>query len=176
MSSKILSLASPVFGKKFSPKFSEGTRVLNGEVPCLHFAGDNAKAMGIILRIIHYRVDDVPSDIDTVPLAILAVLCDKYDCKKALGGWIETWFSSQKLHASFSSSTPVSIGYALLAVYKFGSKHSFLSDLVSRASNFLRPDFRDKCHNHSLLKLLPEDLICLSYLPPSIIIADTNIL
>ncbi|KAB5518129.1 hypothetical protein GE09DRAFT_1230544 [Coniochaeta sp. 2T2.1] len=158
VSSKILSLASPVFTKMFSQKFSEGAKVRNGEVPSIDLEEDDAEMMGIILNILHYRLEDIPRDIETLPLAILAMLSDKYDCKRALGGWIETWFTSQKFNACFSTGTPLGIGYALLAAYKFHCKLSFLSGLASRASKCLPHNFYTQCYKDGLTDLLPEDL------------------
>ncbi|KAB5575383.1 hypothetical protein GE09DRAFT_1281274 [Coniochaeta sp. 2T2.1] len=135
VSSKILSLASPVFTKMFSQKFSEGAKVRNGEVPSIDLEEDDAEMMGIILNILHYRLEDIPRDIETLPLAILAMLSDKYDCERALG-----------------------IGYALLAAYKFHCKPSFLSGLASRASKFLPHNFYAQCYKDGLIDLLPEDL------------------
>jgi len=53
VSSKVLSLALPVFSKMFSLHFSEGIWVRNGEVPCISLEEDDADITEIILRLIH---------------------------------------------------------------------------------------------------------------------------
>jgi hypothetical protein len=55
ISTKVLSLASPVFAKMFGPHFEEGHRVRRGECPHIKLNDDDPHAMEAILRTLHYQ-------------------------------------------------------------------------------------------------------------------------
>lgn len=155
-SSKVLSLASPVFRKMFSPAFSEGDRVRKGEVPCIDFPEDDAEAMRVILRILHYRCRGVPFEVAPEPLAAIAIHRDKYDCGKALAVWVRHWVNAKSFTGISVESLPESIGFTLVAAYMFRCRAGFLSTVASRASKFLRLDFRAAWEQQPVMTLLPE--------------------
>ena len=50
--------------------------------------------MAVILRILHLQFDLVPTEctgVDEVKLYQMAIICDKYDMKRALGYWFKQW-------------------------------------------------------------------------------------
>lgn len=155
-SSKVLSLASPVFRALFSPAFSEGDRVRKGEVPCIEFPEDDAEAMDVILRILHYSSKGVPFDVAPEPLAAIAIHRDKYDCGKALTVWVRHWLNAKSFTGLSIESLPESIGFTVVAAYKFRCRAAFLSTVASRASKFLRLDFRAAWEQQPVMALLPE--------------------
>ncbi|KAJ5360748.1 hypothetical protein N7517_009939 [Penicillium concentricum] len=79
VSSKVLSLASPVFAKLFGPNFYEGTQMATCTCPELHLHDDDPAMM-----------KEVPGR-DTECIANLTIHGDKYDCVKALRPWVSTW-------------------------------------------------------------------------------------
>ena len=54
VSSKVLSLASPVFAKLFGPSFSEGAEVARSSCPEVSFHDDDPAAMAMIFAALHY--------------------------------------------------------------------------------------------------------------------------
>lgn len=91
VSSKALSLASPVFAALFSPRFSEGQPLSSStEARNVPLPEDDPEAMTQICYAIHfYRT--VPRIISMPLLEKMASLCDKYDLAVALAAWSELW-------------------------------------------------------------------------------------
>lgn len=155
VSSKVLSLASPVFCKMFSPQFQEGTRVRNGECPRITLEDDDPTAMDVILRILHFQSDHVSLQKSRAEILSIAVHSDKYDCRGALKAWISTWWHANKLH-KMSHLTSQEIGFTLLAAYMFRYPH--LPKVATNAVRYLKPDFLSAWDKHERLSLLPESL------------------
>jgi hypothetical protein len=117
VSSKVLSLASPVFNGMFSPQFSEGIRVRNGEVPCITLGEDDAATMETILRILHFQHDnDSFAGMTRESFASIAIHSDKYDCNKALRAWMRGWWDTNDF-GTVSELTSKDIGLTLVAAY-----------------------------------------------------------
>ncbi|KAK0642145.1 hypothetical protein B0T16DRAFT_462149 [Cercophora newfieldiana] len=93
VSSKILTLASPVFAKMFGPHFQEGIALRSSQgSSTVRLEEDNPDAMGILLAALHFQTEAIPGETPGWDwLANLAVLSDKYDCNRALRPWIELW-------------------------------------------------------------------------------------
>ena len=85
--SRILILVSPVFEAMFKPRFKEGIELdqkRSGEKQTVALPDDDAQAMTILCRIIHHRAYEINSSITLETLEMLAEVCDKYQCTKAL--------------------------------------------------------------------------------------------
>ena len=149
ISSRVLSLASPVFSKMFGPNFKEGIEIRSGDHPCINLKEDDPKAMAIILRILHHKCANVPLTMDPKPLAILALHADKYDCNEALRPWILHWCSDPGRVSSREQ-----LGYMLLAAYMFRSP-SF-SCVAADAVKRLQPGFAQLWREDEVLALLPD--------------------
>lgn len=151
VSSKVLSLASPVFAALFSPHFREGCSLLRGDRPSIKLEDDGATPMKIILGILHYQYYAVPSQMDTELIAQIAIHCDKYDCSRALEPWTTRWLS----HAR-AKSGPTEMGLLLLAAYKFEVFTPF-AELSAKCIADLEPNLSswDACTE---LQLLPTCL------------------
>lgn len=90
VSSKVLSLASPVFARMFNSNFSEGSALLANR-PCLvTLPDDNAEAALWFFRAIHFQ-EDAAEIVSFTMFVELAIFCDKYDCSKALSPWSYLW-------------------------------------------------------------------------------------
>ena len=99
VSSKALSLASPVFAALFSPRFLEGQSLSSPtEVRNVPLPEDDPDAMTQICYAIHfYRT--VPRTLPMPLLESVASLCDKYDLAIALAAWSELWLRDWALKA-----------------------------------------------------------------------------
>ena len=100
-SSKVLSLASPVFARMLGTYFAEGQSLLekgsleNSLVPPTEVTlpEDDPEAMILFCDIIHYKKHATP-DIAFPLLAEMASLCDEYDSSLALNFAGEVWLSN----------------------------------------------------------------------------------
>jgi hypothetical protein len=99
VSSKVLSLASPVFKAMLSSRFKEGIELAEEKASSkpytLNLPDDNAEATTILCRILHFNMNDVPEKPTPVCLEDLAFLCDKYRCINAMkycgSIWLRDW-------------------------------------------------------------------------------------
>lgn len=103
VSSKVLSLALPVFAAMLGPKFAEGQSLLtrdslSNEVLSIPLPDDDPVAMIWFCRALHHKLDVNKEEIDFNLCLRLATLSDKYDTSIALSGlsnsWIEPWRGS----------------------------------------------------------------------------------
>ena len=92
-SSKVLSLASPVFAALLSPKFAEGVSLSQKEwqkAQEIPFPEDDPEAMIWLCHALHFK-KCVDEDFSFPLLMKIALLCDKYDLSRALGMWSAMW-------------------------------------------------------------------------------------
>lgn len=62
VSSKVLSVASPVFQKLFGPHFAEGSQVSSTRPGSVLLSEDNAEALVALCQILHYQFHKVEYD------------------------------------------------------------------------------------------------------------------
>lgn len=90
VSSKVLSLASPVFATMFGPRYLEGhvlSKQTKSSIPSFPLPDDHPEAMTWFCRAVHLQMNaDVLGKNVSLMLKI-AALCDKYDASTALSGW-----------------------------------------------------------------------------------------
>jgi hypothetical protein len=99
VSSKVLSVASPVFKAMFCGEFSEGARLAARHEPSppfqLPLPDDDGDAMLLLCKLLHFATDDVPDLPGLDLLAKLAEVCDKYQCTLVLrhcgNCWARNW-------------------------------------------------------------------------------------
>lgn len=113
VSSKVLTLASPVFSRMFNSRFKESSsKSSTSEIATIPLPDDNAEIFLILCNSVHHRVDEVPRKLDLDCLQNLAITCDKYDCTNTLTPWISMWF-----HAWSGSHTEKDLTKLLFAAY-----------------------------------------------------------
>ncbi|KAF8253357.1 hypothetical protein K440DRAFT_642325 [Wilcoxina mikolae CBS 423.85] len=120
VSSKCLSLASPVFAAMLRPTFLEGSQLHDTGSVTIDLE-DDPKAMLIILQALHLRGREVPEktpDIDT--LLNMALIVDKYDLRAALLSWIGSWLLQDRYNMYFPENTEW-----LAISYLFGDERGF---------------------------------------------------
>ncbi|KAF8426717.1 hypothetical protein EV426DRAFT_560107 [Tirmania nivea] len=97
VSSKVLSLSSPVFRTmlNFNSGFKEGKslaeRTTSSPPMELFLGDDNPNALAIILRIIHVQTRWVPQSLGPERLYEIAIISDKYDMRDSLDYWLAKW-------------------------------------------------------------------------------------
>ncbi|PLN78367.1 hypothetical protein BDW42DRAFT_175095 [Aspergillus taichungensis] len=150
VSSKILSMASPMLAKLFSPKFSEGAQMAScTSCPTITLHEDDSAAMRTIISILHYQGPPQGDAMTAEDFATLAVHCDKYDCIRALLPWTFKWFNDLQ-----SITTAEDYGYLLLAAHFFRSSADF-SRIFKKAQKQLPSNFSTKWDSVEILDLLP---------------------
>jgi len=93
VSSKILSLASPVFGAMLGPRYAEGRALSDNTTSAtviIRFPEDNSEALLWLCEALHFQ-KDVNEEIAFTLLKDLAITCDKYGMSRALSSWSEAW-------------------------------------------------------------------------------------
>lgn len=87
----MFSLASPVFAAMLSPQFKEGKSLGSGNGCEIPLPEDDPEAMTLLCNCLHFRTDQIPTELEFPLLMALAILCDKYDCTKAISAWSALW-------------------------------------------------------------------------------------
>ncbi|MCJ1453530.1 hypothetical protein MMC28_003877 [Mycoblastus sanguinarius] len=94
VSSKVLTLASPVFAAMLSPRFAEGHALSdknNESVPSISLPDDDPEAVIWLCNALHFR-QNADENLFCFPLLEkMAHLCDKYDLSGALSSWSHVW-------------------------------------------------------------------------------------
>lgn len=99
---QILRLVSPVWAKCLdrNAPFVIETDIVNGvETTILRLEDDDPDCLLNILRCFHFRHDEVPATISFETLRNFAIICDKYDCAKALQPWSKGYLNAWAVFA-----------------------------------------------------------------------------
>jgi hypothetical protein len=100
VSSRILCLVSPVFNAMLRSSFKEAVNLMDHKASatpyCLDLPEDDAEAMTVFCKIIHFDSDDLTETPTAAFLEKLAYICDKYQCTSPIKYcgtvWIRNWF------------------------------------------------------------------------------------
>jgi hypothetical protein len=132
VSSKVLSLTSPVFDAMFSPHFKEGSH-LSPEVPSeVPLPDDEPEAMTVLCNCLHFRNGHVPRNVDFPLLRSLAVLCDKYNCAKSIFPWSILWlqrWETEKCEDGFEALLIVIYALDCAEAFKKATKKAILEQI-----------------------------------------------
>ena len=100
VSSKVLSLASPVFAAMVSPKWSDSANKASSSEPQhISLPEDHPFIMEWICQILHFR-KDIATNQDITFLVLLAQVCDKYNLESPIMTWAERCLQAAKNTAS----------------------------------------------------------------------------
>jgi hypothetical protein len=103
VTSKVLSLASPVFAAMLGPSFAEG-QALTDKDPrgrTVSLPNDDAEALTWLCQALHFK-KKFSAIVSISLMKELAILSDKYDMSIALSTWSELWL--QKFEGSIEGS------------------------------------------------------------------------
>ena len=118
VSSKVLSLASPVFAAMLSPRFAEGQALEDSKgrvdsTTTIALPEDDFSAMSLICCTLHFKEDAAQRPwFQPGILMGLAVICDKYNMSKALSPWSRIWMDTHK-DGQFDKFQKADISYGL---------------------------------------------------------------
>lgn len=92
VSSKVLSLASPVLRKMFHSQFKEALLLREAASPVeIELSDDDGEALLVVCSTLHYRTDTMLEALPIETLVKVSILSDKYDMSAGLHGWSSTW-------------------------------------------------------------------------------------
>jgi len=121
VSSKVLTLASPVFAKMFNSQFREGlSNRAASRGPPIPLPDDDGPAFVVFCAAIHHQTDEVPKEVTLACLENIGIICDKYSCTKALAPWSEMWLKMETEHLTVKD-----INRSLFAAYVLDSPDAF---------------------------------------------------
>ena len=118
VSSKVLSLASPVFAAMLSPRFAEGQALEDSKgmvdsTTTIALPDDEPNAMSLICCTLHFQEDAAQRPwFQPGILMGLAVTCDKYNMSKALSPWSRIWMHTHR-DSQFDGFEKAEISYGL---------------------------------------------------------------
>ena len=163
VSSKVLSLASPVFAAMIGPKFAEGQAFLGNQLSSsspisMSLPEDDVEAMVLFCTTIHFKEYATPN-VSFPVLGKLAFLCDKYDAARAVSSASEVWMSPFPGSKDGESSFPK----VLWISYALGNHRNFWKTSRAMVRNYTGTELLEQCHSI-------ED----TALPPRIIGEETS--
>lgn len=131
VSSKVLTLLSPVLGKIFEWEARART---NGEkgltMPVIPLPDDDEQVFTIICRIAHHQMDNIPNTLTPKVLAKFAEICHKYDCVRSFTHSSFRWLQCDvEAYPSYELNNLLFAAYILNdsdAFAKFSSKILFV--------------------------------------------------
>ena len=139
VSRKVLTLTSPVFRAMLGAgsKFAETARKVFAPdgIHIVSFGDDDFETMKIITRITHLQTDQVPESLSFDQLYQIAVLCDKYDLKRCLGQWPNTWaapYLDSFAKDGFQRWLFMSIVFQFAGLYKKVTRHFILHSRLDK--------------------------------------------
>ncbi|MCJ1371395.1 hypothetical protein MMC20_002610 [Loxospora ochrophaea] len=122
VSSKIISLASPVFKAMLGPSFTEGRPDASGR-STLKLPKDDPEAIHALFSMLHLQYQLSEADFNYKFLENLTVVADKYDCAKAVRA-LSTLFT-QKLFELEKTWQSLDFGRLLCPAYVFDDPSLF---------------------------------------------------
>jgi hypothetical protein len=93
--------------------------------------------MEILLNILHFQNHRIPEDLDLVTFGNFAMVCDKYNCAKAVSLAADTWLKALRPKAGDEGLTSVVIAYVFDNPIAF--KHLTKYLVLNSAETFLDP-------------------------------------
>lgn len=132
VSSKVLTLLSPVLGKMFEWETrarADGEKGLT--TPVIPLPDDDEEVFTIICQIAHHKMEDIPDTLKPEVLATFAEICHKYDCIRSF-----THSSFRWLRRDFGAYAPEYLNKLLFAAYTLNICDAF--GKISRKILFLQ--------------------------------------
>lgn len=155
VSSSVLSLGSPVFAAMLNSTFMEGTVPTDGSIRTISLQEDNPRAVTTLCNVLHHQSQYVRvetfKDVDQ-----LALLCDKYDCARALKPWKTLWL--QNWHGSENGDDDY---WKMLYIsYAFDDRSAFYKASLDILQHYTEDKMTDVRATRPGLAILPESVIC----------------
>lgn len=152
VSSKVLTMLSPVLGKVFeweSRARADGEK--GGATPVIPLPDDDAEVFTIICHIAHHKMESIPDTLKPEALAKFAEICKKYDCIRSF-----THSSFRWLQLDLRPYSLTDLNKLLFAAYTLNIGDAF--EKISRRILFHQrgsfstlPGFPNHCLDHAVI-------------------------
>ena len=136
LSSKHMSLASPVFKAMLGENFKEGQYLrANGKVEIP--VDDDPAAFVILANIVHGQLCEVPLKLDVDTLLGLVIVADKYQVREVTEFFCQTWFRELENDVPIDYSKPAYVMKWLAIAYVSRNAKTFkhLTHLIARSGD-----------------------------------------
>lgn len=154
VSSKVLSLASPVFAAMLNSTFMEGAVPAHGRSRTVSLPEDDIGPVTTLCLIFHlqsHRVNLKEFD----PFERLAIVCDKYDCARALKPWSTLWL--QKWPGTASGEDDY---WKMLYIsYAYDDRAAFYAASRGIVQHYTEAMMTAACGSRPGLAILPEGVM-----------------
>ena len=124
VSSKVMTLVSPVFDTMLNGNFRESQlQISSEEPPVLELPEDDAAAMLLLCQVLHHHTN-AGLHTEMSVIAAMSTVSDKYGCASAL----HNWYRAQMLRRgglSLPSTGARDLGLLIQASYNFGDREFF---------------------------------------------------
>ena len=163
VSSSALSLGSPVFAAMLNSTFKEATVPADGSPRTLQFPEDNPRAVTTLCNVLHHQSQFVRVE-KFKDLNKLAILCDKYDCARALKPWstlwLQRWPGSESGEDDYLKMIYIS--------YAFDDRAAFYAASLAILQHYTEEKMTDESATRRGLDILPDNVMStwLQYPPP----------
>ncbi|MCJ1244733.1 hypothetical protein MMC30_001932 [Trapelia coarctata] len=138
VSSKVLSVASPVFKKLFGPHFMEGSQLSTTSPGTVSLSEDNAEVVVALCQILHHRYSESVESLTFSFINNLAVVADKYDCVQSL-----MYFSANYFYMKMrQQSSGFDVGRLIFSAFLFDNPIIFREVTKSMVYSLLSTDYR----------------------------------
>jgi hypothetical protein len=140
VSSKHLTLASPVFKALLRGGFAESRDLDAGSPAEVHLPDDNAVALWLLLYILHGQLTRLPRKLNLTTLTQIAVLVDKYELHEATEKITDEWFARSKKRSTAEYEHHSDEVLQLLCVSWVFRKHTAFSNTTRLAILYSKGD------------------------------------
>lgn len=122
-SSRVLSLASPVFAAMLGNRWLGGKSLSTMEPATVPLPEDHIGAITRLCRVLHYQCD-LKEPIDFNTFENLALLCHKYDFGRAILPWTNFWIEKFRLTRHCGPGSHHGLRFLYIS-YAFGNHEAF---------------------------------------------------
>jgi hypothetical protein len=154
VSSKVMSLASPVFARMFKSQFIEGlnTQPTPTTTRVIALPDEDEEAFTLICNSLHYRLGSSWPTLSVTCLENVAIICNKWDLVGAMSFSSETWLSNVDYSKTENLSKYLMVAYVLDNPCAFSSfAWSILVDQVGIPAQLPSGTLND---------IIPVNLVC----------------
>ncbi|KAL8709611.1 MAG: hypothetical protein Q9220_005703 [cf. Caloplaca sp. 1 TL-2023] len=143
VSSKVLSLASPVFKALFQPRFKEGLALSSSKATQIALLDDDADAVTWLCHALHHH-PDLDHEPELTICEQVAYLCDKYQCARAFLSWSRIWSLRWRNFFDIHGSKKSNLLRMMCMAYAFNDQEQYWHSVRNVFRFGTSEDFRDE--------------------------------
>lgn len=167
ISTRHITLISPVFRAMLGPDFVEGQSTHNTIKTALRLPEDDVKGMRLLFQLAHWQITD-PKEIDVEAFPELLVACDKYGCfltfKFLLKAVWDNYLAENEIPGAHESQKGIAeghsigaslIGEAICVAYLFEDRQRFKEAMMLLFRHMTEEDI-EQMSSLALMEIMPK--------------------